>query len=65
MNLCDDCQKGTRLVADGHWLKDWSGQDTSETNLAKLWTYQECSLNKKGLKYINLVGDCPQFKAKK
>lgn len=72
MKDCDNCEFNTRKYSDGFIFKDWSGAyegDPSELpkvpDNTKFWTYQECDKNKKGLKHLNLTGDCSAYKEKK
>ena len=68
---CESCKFCTVKYADGYIFKDWSGKyNGNSDNLplgpdrSKYWTYIECSKNAKGLKFINLMNDCREFKAK-
>lgn len=68
---CDDCKHNTRHYCDGHILRDWSGHYAGDVSAlptvpdeSKFWTYQECKKNNKGLKFLNLVGDCTGFELK-
>lgn len=71
MNSCDDCRFGSRKYSDGLVYRNWSGVyagDVSELpakpDPSRFWTYMECAKNNKGLKHINLAGDCKVFKSK-
>lgn len=70
IKLCDDCQHGKRLYADGYIYRDWSGKYEGESAppvsmMQQFWTYQECFKNNKGLKHINLAGDCAVYQVRK
>lgn len=65
---CEDCKSNVRGYSDGYVLKDWSGKFTGDVSelpsfpdQSKFWTYQECKKNNKGLKFLNLTGDCSGF----
>ena len=68
MKSCDDCQFHTRKYADGYVKKDWSSAGVKPSEPASkdsdLWTYLECSKNNKGLKHLNLTGNCTAYKQK-
>lgn len=64
---CDTCQFGSRFYADGLIKRDWSGvyegeHPTPRPDPKLFWTYQECSKNSKGLKHLNLTGNCSVYK---
>ena len=72
MKTCDECQHGKRLYADGYVNADWSGSFKGDPaslpkvpNATKFWTYVECAKNNKGLKFLNLGGNCDGFQARK
>lgn len=72
MKSCDDCSFGKRLYSDGLIYRNWSGRYTGDVkdlpkipDPMKFWTYLECSKNNKGLKHVNLDGNCTVFSPKK
>ena len=73
---CDDCKHNSYRYADGWVFKDFSGSlcgppskrelsVVQDPKIAIYWTYQECAKNAKGLKFLNLIGDCKGFEAQK
>ena len=68
---CLTCKNCTIKYADGYIYKDWSGRYggnpddlPKEPDITKYWTYIECKFNSKGLKLVNLMNDCNEYKAK-
>ena len=52
----------------GYILKDWSGRFEGDPSTlpkipddTKFWTYHECKKNNKGLKFLNITGECQGF----
>lgn len=69
---CNDCKSYVLHYCDGYIFKDWSGKyEGNPLDLPKVpdrdkfWTYEECKKNSKGLKFLNLTGDCTGFELKK
>jgi hypothetical protein len=65
---CNDCVSNSTKYCDGYIFRDWSGRyegnpkdlpEVPDSNV--FWTYQECKKNNKGLKFLNLTGDCTGF----
>ena len=68
---CSDCKSNVVKYCDGFIFRDWSGSYLGDPNelpiepdSSKFWTYQECKKNNKGLKFLNLIGDCAGFERK-
>lgn len=66
--LCENCKSNVRHYCDGFILKNWSGKFEGDPSSlpkvpdeSKFWTYQECKKNNKGLKFLNLTGECTGF----
>lgn len=69
---CDDCKSNVRKYCDGFIFKDFSGRYEGDAALLpkvpdrdKFWTYHECKKNTKGLKFINITGECGGFERAK
>ena len=69
---CEDCRHNVRHYCDGYVYKDWSGcYNGNFEDLPKIpdqsvfWTYQECKKNNKGMKFLNLTGECQGFEKAK
>lgn len=69
---CSECKSNVVKYCDDFPLRDWSGFYQGDAgSLPKpsqqdlIWTYQECKKNNKGLKYLNLIGDCQGFEKEK
>ena len=65
---CEDCRSNVRHYCDGYILKDWSGKFEGDpstlpkvSDQSRFWTYQECKKNNKGIKFLNLTGECTGF----
>jgi hypothetical protein len=65
---CEDCRSNVRHYCDGLIFRDWSGRHEGDKSTlpkipdqSKFWTYQECKKNNKGLKFLNLTGECQGF----
>lgn len=71
LKSCDDCKFGERRYCDGLIYRDWSGHYEGDIKNLPIvpdntlfWTFLECQKNNKGLKFLNLIGDCSAFVAK-
>lgn len=69
---CEDCRSNVRHYCEGYILKDWSGKfEGDPSSLPKIpdqnkfWTYHECKKNNKGIKFLNLTGECTGFEKAK
>ena len=69
---CEDCKSNVRHYCDGFVFKNWSGcfeGDPSSLpkvpDQSKFWTWQECKKNNKGIKFLNLTGECTGFEKAK
>jgi len=69
---CEDCRHNVRHYCDGYIYRDWSGKFEGDPStlpkvpdVSKYWTYQECKKNNKGIKFLNLTGDCKGFEKAK
>ena len=65
---CDDCRSNSRHYCDGFIYRNWSGKFEGDPSTlpkipdeSKFWTYQECKKNNKGIKFLNLTGECAGF----
>lgn len=65
---CNECKHSARHYCDGFILKDWSGRFEGDPSTlpkvpddTKFWTYHECKKNNKGLKFLNITGECNGF----
>lgn len=67
---CADCKSNVVKYCDGFILKDWTRYQgnvaalPAEPDQNTFWVYQECKKNAKGLKFLNLIGDCTGFERK-